>query len=104
MDGTSRVPAAQPSSRTEGDSSSIVEQSGQRLSCPIGGGTGHQTQNGNDFTVTGFDDQSRRDLEAEIPVARFGTGQEVVDAATCLATNDYANNCLLNLEGDLSAV
>jgi NAD(P)-dependent dehydrogenase (short-subunit alcohol dehydrogenase family) len=41
-------------------------------------------------------------LEA-IPVRRFGTAEEVADAAIFLAVNKYANNCILNLDGGLSA-
>jgi NAD(P)-dependent dehydrogenase (short-subunit alcohol dehydrogenase family) len=39
----------------------------------------------------------------KIPVARFGTPDEVADAAVFLAKNKYANNCILNLDGGLSA-
>jgi len=39
-----------------------------------------------------------------IPEGRFGTPSEVADAALFLATNAYANNCVLNLDGGLSAV
>ncbi|KAI9828150.1 MAG: hypothetical protein M1832_003677 [Thelocarpon impressellum] len=39
-----------------------------------------------------------------IPMRRFGTPEEMADAAVFLATNAYANNCLLNLDGGLSAV
>ncbi|KAF7512200.1 hypothetical protein GJ744_002362 [Endocarpon pusillum] len=40
----------------------------------------------------------------QIPAGRFGTAEEVADAAFFLATNEYANNCVLNLDGGLSAV
>jgi len=39
-----------------------------------------------------------------IPLARFGTPQEVAHAALFLAQNDYAHNCVVNLDGGLSAV
>ncbi|EQL34862.1 hypothetical protein BDFG_03307 [Blastomyces dermatitidis ATCC 26199] len=39
-----------------------------------------------------------------IPLHRFGTPEEVADAAVFLATNQYANNCVLNLDGGLSAM
>ena len=39
-----------------------------------------------------------------IPLKRFGTTDEIADAALFLATNQYANNCVLNLDGGLSAV
>ena len=41
---------------------------------------------------------------AKIPLKRFGTPDEVADAAAFLAKNAYANNCILNLDGGLSAV
>ncbi|KAK4133210.1 NAD(P)-binding protein [Trichocladium antarcticum] len=44
------------------------------------------------------------DLTAKIPLKRFGTADEVADAAAFLAKNAYANNCILNLDGGLSAV
>lgn len=39
-----------------------------------------------------------------IPLHRFGDPREVADAAVFLAQNEYANNCVLNLDGGLSAV
>ncbi|PQE30965.1 3-oxoacyl-acyl carrier reductase protein [Rutstroemia sp. NJR-2017a WRK4] len=39
-----------------------------------------------------------------IPLSRFGNIKEIADAAVFLATNRYANNCVLNLDGGLSAV
>lgn len=39
-----------------------------------------------------------------IPLKRFGKAFEVADAALFLANNNYANNCVLNLDGGLSAV
>lgn len=38
-----------------------------------------------------------------IPLKRFGTTKEVAEAAVFLANNDYASNCVLNLDGGLSA-
>lgn len=38
-----------------------------------------------------------------IPQKRFGSSHEIADAAVFLATNAYANNCVLNLDGALSA-
>ncbi|KAK4179472.1 putative 3-oxoacyl-reductase [Triangularia setosa] len=38
-----------------------------------------------------------------IPLQRFGTPDEVADAASFIAKNHYANNCILNLDGGLSA-
>lgn len=42
-------------------------------------------------------------LSSLIPLGRVGTAEEVADAAFFLATNSYANNCLLNIDGGLSA-
>ncbi|MCJ1433452.1 hypothetical protein MMC27_002814 [Xylographa pallens] len=39
-----------------------------------------------------------------IPQKRFGTPEEIADAAIFLATNAYASNCVLNLDGGLSAI
>ena len=44
------------------------------------------------------------ELVQNIPVGRFGTPDEVADAVAFLAKNEYANNCILNLDGGLSAV
>ncbi|KAL1840539.1 hypothetical protein VTJ49DRAFT_360 [Mycothermus thermophilus] len=43
-------------------------------------------------------------LLGKIPLGRFGTPEEVADAAVFLAKNEYANNCIINLDGGLSAV
>ncbi|KAK3344653.1 hypothetical protein B0H65DRAFT_181817 [Neurospora tetraspora] len=40
----------------------------------------------------------------QIPLGRFGTTDEVADAALFLIKNPYANNCVLNLDGGLSSV
>ncbi|OLN86708.1 3-oxoacyl-[acyl-carrier-protein] reductase [Colletotrichum chlorophyti] len=47
---------------------------------------------------------SREPLEKRIPLGRLGQPEEVADAAVFLAQNTYANNCILNLDGGLSAV
>ncbi|KAH6711103.1 hypothetical protein DL95DRAFT_378123 [Leptodontidium sp. 2 PMI_412] len=39
-----------------------------------------------------------------IPLKRFGKSSEIADAAVFLARNKYANNCVLNLDGGLSAI
>lgn len=39
-----------------------------------------------------------------IPLKRFGEPSEIADAAVFLATNRYASNCVLNLDGGLSAL
>lgn len=46
---------------------------------------------------------NKDELAAGIPLKRFGTADEVADAAAFLAKNSYANNCILNLDGGLSA-
>jgi 3-oxoacyl-[acyl-carrier protein] reductase len=50
-----------------------------------------------------------KDLDSEtlrqrIPLGRFGTPEEIAQAALFLAQNEYAHNCVLNLDGGLSAV
>ncbi|ETS78671.1 hypothetical protein PFICI_08524 [Pestalotiopsis fici W106-1] len=42
-------------------------------------------------------------LSTSIPLGRFGTTEEVADAAAFLAKNPYAHNTVLNLDGGLSA-
>ncbi|KAK2873900.1 hypothetical protein FQN49_002011 [Arthroderma sp. PD_2] len=49
-------------------------------------------------------EQFRKDTKQSIPLRRFGTVEEVADAAVFVATNQYANNCVLNLDGGLSAM
>ena len=41
---------------------------------------------------------------ANVPLERLGTPEEVADAAMFLALNKYANNCVINIDGGLSAV
>ncbi|TGJ87316.1 hypothetical protein E0Z10_g1449 [Xylaria hypoxylon] len=43
------------------------------------------------------------DLAALIPMGRLGLVEEVADAALFLANNSYAHNCVLNIDGGLSA-
>ncbi|KAJ6099406.1 hypothetical protein N7467_000941 [Penicillium canescens] len=43
-------------------------------------------------------------LKDLIPLHRFGDPREIADAAVFLAQNEYANNCVLNIDGGLSAV
>jgi 3-oxoacyl-[acyl-carrier protein] reductase len=47
--------------------------------------------------------EKSKDLLDEIPAGRFGTPEEVADAALFLVRNQYANNCVINLDGGLSA-
>lgn len=42
-------------------------------------------------------------LSKQIPLGRLGMVEEVADAAAFLATNSYANNCVLTIDGGLSA-
>ncbi|KXX77070.1 3-oxoacyl-[acyl-carrier-protein] reductase FabG [Madurella mycetomatis] len=46
----------------------------------------------------------REEIIAKIPLKRFGAPDEIADAAAFLAKNTYANNCILNIDGGLSAV
>ena len=48
--------------------------------------------------------EAREEALNAIPLKRFGEADEIADAALFLATNKYANNCVLNLDGGLSAV
>lgn len=54
--------------------------------------------------LTDFSEAETKRLIDSIPLRRFGTSQEIADAAVFLALNEYANNCVLNLDGGLSAV
>jgi len=47
--------------------------------------------------------ESRDKALSKIPSGRFGTAEEVADAVLFLGQNGYANNCVLNLDGGLSA-
>lgn len=54
--------------------------------------------------ATDFSESQMASLKDKIPVHRFGDPREVADAAVFLAQNEYANNCVLNLDGGLNAV
>lgn len=43
-------------------------------------------------------------LQDRIPLKRFGQPEDIAHAALFLAENQYAHNCVLNLDGGLSAV
>ncbi|EFQ97019.1 3-ketoacyl-(acyl-carrier-protein) reductase [Nannizzia gypsea CBS 118893] len=45
----------------------------------------------------------RKEVVQSIPLRRLGMVEEVADAAVFVATNQYANNCVLNIDGGLSA-
>jgi len=47
--------------------------------------------------------EARSDAINAIPLKRFGDPTEIADAAIFLAVNQYANNCVLNIDGGLSA-
>jgi NAD(P)-dependent dehydrogenase (short-subunit alcohol dehydrogenase family) len=47
--------------------------------------------------------EARSQALAQTPLKRFGTPEEVADAALFLVNNEFANNCVLNLDGGLSA-
>lgn len=48
--------------------------------------------------------QARTHAIENIPIGRFGLVTEIADAAIFLASNKYANNCVLVLDGGLSAI
>jgi NAD(P)-dependent dehydrogenase (short-subunit alcohol dehydrogenase family) len=48
--------------------------------------------------------EARSEALDAIPLKRFGEASEIADAAVFLATSKYANNCVLNLDGGLSAM
>ncbi|PYH96602.1 3-oxoacyl-acyl carrier protein reductase [Aspergillus ellipticus CBS 707.79] len=54
--------------------------------------------------ISDFTEGETARLKESIPLRRFGTPDEVADAAVFLAENEYANNCVLNLDGGLSAI
>jgi len=43
-------------------------------------------------------------LASVVPSRRLGEPEEVAAAALFLVNNEYANNCVLNVDGGLSAV
>jgi NAD(P)-dependent dehydrogenase (short-subunit alcohol dehydrogenase family) len=47
---------------------------------------------------------NQEDLEKRIPMGRFGKPEEVAKAALFLAENGYAHNCVVGIDGGLSAV
>ncbi|KAF2804851.1 uncharacterized protein BDZ99DRAFT_397230 [Mytilinidion resinicola] len=50
-----------------------------------------------------MDPEVRHQMLQRIPLGRFGQADEIADAALFLVTNQYANNCVINLDGGLSA-
>ncbi|KAF2637899.1 3-oxoacyl-reductase [Massarina eburnea CBS 473.64] len=59
--------------------------------------------------VPGYvDSEMTKDLDQaaisrRIPLGRFGRPEEIASAALFLAQNEYAHNCIINLDGGLSA-
>lgn len=48
-------------------------------------------------------DLHRAALEQRIPLGRLAKPEEIASAALFLAQNEYAHNCVINLDGGLSA-
>jgi NAD(P)-dependent dehydrogenase (short-subunit alcohol dehydrogenase family) len=49
-----------------------------------------------------MDPKARSNALERIPLKRFGKPEEIAEAALFLARNEYANNCVINLDGGLS--
>ncbi|KAF1944529.1 3-oxoacyl-reductase [Clathrospora elynae] len=49
-------------------------------------------------------DLNASELQQRIPLGRFGKPDEIAQAALFLAENQYAHNCVINLDGGVSAV
>ncbi|XP_014554640.1 hypothetical protein COCVIDRAFT_104506 [Bipolaris victoriae FI3] len=49
-------------------------------------------------------DLNSAEIQQRIPLGRFGTPEEIAHAALFLAENQYAHNCVINLDGGLSAI
>ncbi|KAL3455443.1 hypothetical protein BJX64DRAFT_282065 [Aspergillus heterothallicus] len=54
--------------------------------------------------IADFSQTENDKLRERIPLGRFGQPHEIADAAVFLAQNEYANNCVVNLDGGLSAL
>ena len=54
--------------------------------------------------TTAMQTVAREKALERIPLKRFGTVEEIAEAAVFLVTNQYANNCVINLDGGMSAV
>jgi NAD(P)-dependent dehydrogenase (short-subunit alcohol dehydrogenase family) len=50
-----------------------------------------------------MDAKARNYALERIPLKRFGKPEEIAEAALFLVRNEYANNCIINLDGGLSA-
>lgn len=53
--------------------------------------------------VESLSEEARKSIRSKIPLGRFGTPDEIADAAVFLVANQYAHNCVVNLDGGLSA-
>jgi NAD(P)-dependent dehydrogenase (short-subunit alcohol dehydrogenase family) len=62
------------------------------------------TQMGSNIQAAAMTPEARSQALDAIPLKRFGHASEIAEAAVFLAANKYANNCVLNLDGGLSAV
>ncbi|PVI03855.1 NAD(P)-binding protein [Periconia macrospinosa] len=49
-------------------------------------------------------DLNRSELLRRIPLGRFAKPEEIASAALFLAQNEYAHNCIINLDGGISAL
>ncbi|KAF1841113.1 3-oxoacyl-reductase [Cucurbitaria berberidis CBS 394.84] len=49
-------------------------------------------------------DLNHSELKQRIPLGRFGKPEEIAQAALFLAENQYAHDCVMNIDGGLSAV
>ena len=49
-------------------------------------------------------EEAREKAKCTVPLRRFATPEEVAHAVVFLAENQYAHNCVLNLDGGLSAM
>lgn len=58
----------------------------------------------NILTIIDFSQTENDKLKEDIPLGRFGQPHEVADTAVFLAQNEYANNCVINLDGGLGAL
>jgi 3-oxoacyl-[acyl-carrier protein] reductase len=51
-----------------------------------------------------YDSYKHNNIDKMILMGRLGTPDEVADAELFLATNEYAKNCILNLDRGFSAI
>ncbi|GME32478.1 3-oxoacyl- [Neofusicoccum parvum] len=70
----------------------------------VQGGVGSAAYAASKAGVLAMQPEAREKALERIPLKRFGTVEEIADAAVFLTTNQYANNCVINLDGGMSAV